>query len=193
MSEAVALAPLAPEDVPEAARLLARCFLRAPSETWLASDLPRPGRIYLGLRTGLPSDATAASSSGPSPGPSSGPEPTTPGALLGVAGGRLVLDELEVVTIAVLPEARGRGLGGRLLRGLAAEAEAQGAERMVLEVRPSNAPARALYAAHGLRQTGRRPGYYALEGEDALLMSGALSRIRGRGPGPGPGKAEGRR
>lgn len=165
MRKAFALAPLAPEDVPEAARLLARCFLRAPSETWLADELPRPGRIYLGLRAGSP-----------------------PGALLGVAGGRLVLDEIEVVTIAVLPEARGRGLGGALLRGLAAEAEARGAERMVLEVRPSNAPARALYAAHGLRQTGRRPGYYALEGEDALLMSGALSRIRGRGPGRAAGR-----
>lgn len=51
----------------------------------------------------------------------------------------------------------------------AAVAEERGIRRVLLEVRPSNAQARAFYAALGFHETGRRPRYYG--DEDALLMT----------------------
>ncbi len=81
----------------------------------------------------------------------------------------LAAGEAEVLNIAVLPEFRGRGLGTLLLRF--AFGDMQGMwERAFLEVRPSNAPARALYSKTGFRVSGRRRQYYA-DGEDALIMT----------------------
>ena len=48
--------------------------------------------------------------------------------------------------------------------------KARGATAMTLEVRPSNAAAIALYTSFGFRDTGRRPGYYQDNGEDAIIM-----------------------
>jgi ribosomal-protein-alanine N-acetyltransferase len=79
------------------------------------------------------------------------------------------VDELEIVAIAVRPEDRRRGLAGRLLGLVLREAGKRGIVKSVLEVRPSNAAAIALYAAHGYRQAGIRPGYYSDTGEDALV------------------------
>jgi ribosomal-protein-alanine N-acetyltransferase len=64
------------------------------------------------------------------------------------------------------------GLGGTLLRHLTRQARANGAEHMYLEVRPSNAAGRALYAAAGFTRIALRPGYYpASTGrEDAILL-----------------------
>lgn len=67
----------------------------------------------------------------------------------------------ELLTVAILPEARRRGLGGELIRGAAATAVTRGATSMHLEVAEYNAAARALYEKLGFAQTGRRPGYYA--------------------------------
>ena len=93
-------------------------------------------------------------------------------ALVRTAGG-----EAELLTIAVAPEARRRGLGAALLDGCLAEAAAAGAERLHLEVSAANAPAIALYTRAGFAETGRRRGYYAGDGgrEDALLMSRSLA------------------
>ena len=48
--------------------------------------------------------------------------------------------------------------------------KAKGVTAMTLEVRPSNAPARALYARYGFKDAGRRPHYYQDDGEDAIIM-----------------------
>lgn len=79
-----------------------------------------------------------------------------------------VLDEAEILTIAVLPPWRRRGIGGLLLRAaLAAVAEA-GAVSMFLEAAADNLAALALYERHDFQRIGLRKGYYA--GVDAVTM-----------------------
>ena len=92
--------------------------------------------------------------------------------------GRRVLDEVEVLTIAVDPDHRRRGLGQAVLRQLLERAKAKGAATAFLEVAEDNAPALRLYLASGFREVGRRPGYYArTDGPavDALVLSRTLS------------------
>lgn len=87
---------------------------------------------------------------------------------------RTVADEAEILTLAVRPAARLRGLGAELVQQGAAQAAARGATRVFLEVAEDNAPARALYARAGFAEAGRRPRYYArADGSrrDALLLA----------------------
>ncbi|MET0181053.1 MAG: GNAT family N-acetyltransferase [Novosphingobium sp.] len=89
---------------------------------------------------------------------------------------RAVLDEEELLLLAVDPAFRGRGLGARLLERFVAAAAARGARRLFLEMRRGN-PADALYEAHGFRAIGVRPGYYrASDGTriDALSFERSL-------------------
>lgn len=81
---------------------------------------------------------------------------------------RTVLDEAEILTLAVRPEARRRGQGRVLVQAAARTARAMGAQRLHLEVAEDNAAAVALYAAAGFEPSGRRPGYYAREGGPAV-------------------------
>ncbi|HEY4585046.1 MAG TPA: ribosomal protein S18-alanine N-acetyltransferase [Brevundimonas sp.] len=86
---------------------------------------------------------------------------------------RVVVDEAEILTLAVRPSARRAGLGGRLVEAAVVRAAALGAERMFLEVAEGNAAARALYARSGFVEMGRRRGYYShADGrrEDALTL-----------------------
>jgi ribosomal-protein-alanine N-acetyltransferase len=96
------------------------------------------------------------------------------GGLAGYVSAYLVAGELQVNDIAVAPEMRRRGLGRQLLDDVLAVARERGAAFATLEVRPSNAAARALYAARGFVEVGRRPGYYPESGEDALLLERPL-------------------
>ncbi len=82
---------------------------------------------------------------------------------------RGVLDEAEILTIAVLPPWRRTGLGSRMLAAAMAAAAASGAIHMFLEAAADNTAALALYDRHGFRRTGLRKGYYA--GVDAVTMA----------------------
>ncbi|HEX2556358.1 MAG TPA: ribosomal protein S18-alanine N-acetyltransferase [Microvirga sp.] len=83
------------------------------------------------------------------------------GSPCGFALSRRVLDEAEILTIAIAPEARGRGHGRTLLlHHLDALARA-GIRLVHLEVEEGNRPAIALYRRLGFEEIGRRPGYYA--------------------------------
>lgn len=99
------------------------------------------------------------------------PEQVLPGwpSVLGQGGCWLMGDEAHIVTLAVNIAWRGRGLGKWLLLHLMAEARLQGATTITLEVRPSNAAARALYQQVGFSQIGLRKRYYP-NGEDALVL-----------------------
>lgn len=90
------------------------------------------------------------------------------GTVLGYAGLLLVADDAHVTTIAIDPQARRRRLGSRLMLALIEAALAAGARHLTLEVRVSNAAARALYQQFGLAPVGVRKDYY--RGEDALVM-----------------------
>ena len=96
------------------------------------------------------------------------------GTVVAYASAYLIAGELQLNDIAVLPEARRQGLARRLLADLLERAERSGASHATLEVRPSNVAARALYAAFGFIEAGRRAGYYAESGEDALLLERPL-------------------
>ncbi len=91
--------------------------------------------------------------------------------LVAFGGLWMMVDEAHVTTISVHPEWRRLGIGRRLMLALLELAVGIGARRMTLEVRPSNVGARALYADFGFAITGRRPGYYSDDGEDALVMT----------------------
>jgi [ribosomal protein S18]-alanine N-acetyltransferase len=86
---------------------------------------------------------------------------------------RATADEAEVLTLAVDPERRRRGLGRRLIEHAIATAGDRGARCMFLEVGEGNAPARALYGAAGFTEVGRRRRYYR-DGSDALLLRRAI-------------------
>jgi len=81
---------------------------------------------------------------------------------------RVAAGEAEILTLAVHPEARGRGLGRALLVAAASHAETQGAGEMFLEVAADNPPALALYAGQGFVRVGGRKGYYG--GRDAFIL-----------------------
>lgn len=112
-------------------------------EAAFASLLALPGRIAL----------VAAQSAGADP---AGPVGFV---LLGLAA-----DEAEVITLAVLPPARRRGIGRTLVAAAASRAAAAGAGRLLLEVAEDNAAALALYHGAGFTAVGRRRGYYARAG-----------------------------
>ncbi|MCU0826282.1 MAG: GNAT family N-acetyltransferase [Tabrizicola sp.] len=92
--------------------------------------------------------------------------------------GRAVAGEAELLTIAVAPEARRRGLGRKLVGRFLYQARLRNADSAFLEVAEDNAPARALYARAGFAEAGRRLGYYqGPEGRavDALVLRRVLA------------------
>lgn len=89
---------------------------------------------------------------------------------------RAVVDEAEILTIAVDPESRGRGLAGKLLHQSMFRLYGDRCREMFLEVDASNAPALQLYNSHGFRKVGERKGYYRSGDGDgtALVLKAAL-------------------
>lgn len=88
-----------------------------------------------------------------------------------------VVDELQLMNVAVAPEHRRRGYGGALLLDLLRIAGTQTIALIVLEVRRSNTPAIQLYERHGFQRFGIRPRYYSDNGEDALVMRLSLAGV----------------
>ena len=89
------------------------------------------------------------------------------------------VDEVHLLNIAVAPACQGQGWARVMLDALGLWARGQGAQWLWLEVRVSNASARAVYTRHGFRDAGMRRGYYppspaSPRGEDAIVMSLAL-------------------
>lgn len=138
--------PASPGHIPQIAALEKRCFPADPwSEALFRGALENPAAAVL-----------LAQGEG--------------GAVLGYAVLSVVLDEGSLDNIAVAPEYRRRGVADALLGALTGF----GRERLaalMLEVRPSNAPAIALYEKHGFAAVGRRKNYYDAPREDAVLMT----------------------
>ncbi|HUB44190.1 MAG TPA: ribosomal protein S18-alanine N-acetyltransferase [Acetobacteraceae bacterium] len=86
---------------------------------------------------------------------------------------RVTMNEAEVLTLAVAPEARRQGIARALLAAAMATAKRQDACEMFLEVAVGNASAQALYKRAGFTEAGRRPRYYA-DGGDALVLRAPL-------------------
>jgi ribosomal-protein-alanine N-acetyltransferase len=87
---------------------------------------------------------------------------------------RAAADEMEVLTLAVIPKVRRQGIGLRLLGAALAHAAERGAQIAFLEVSVGNVAARALYERAGFVPAGLRPRYYA-DGSDALVLRRTLA------------------
>ncbi len=88
-----------------------------------------------------------------------------------------MVDEAELLTIAVPPDLRGRGAAKRLVSVFIDQSRQRGAVSAFLEVAEDNAPARRVYTQAGFVESGGRRGYYrSPEGRyiDAILMTRAL-------------------
>jgi ribosomal-protein-alanine N-acetyltransferase len=85
-----------------------------------------------------------------------------------------VVDELQVMNIATLPDLRRRGHASALLQDLIQNGRERKARSVTLEVRRSNEAARALYQKFGFTEQGIRQRYYSDNGEDAVVMHLAL-------------------
>ena len=88
----------------------------------------------------------------------------------GYVGSQAVLDEADMMNLAVKPGYRRRGIAGALVGALVEKLKEKGVRCLTLEVRASNESAIALYEKLDFCQVGRRPRYYQKPREDALIL-----------------------
>jgi len=93
------------------------------------------------------------------------------GKVLGYAGLLVMMDEGYITNVAVFPEYRRLGIAAKIIEVYMNFAKANDLAFLTLEVRPSNAPAIALYQRFGFEEVGRRKNYYDLPKEDALILT----------------------
>jgi [ribosomal protein S18]-alanine N-acetyltransferase len=152
-SDNVLLQPLGPLDLAVAAAVHAGCFESAWNEAAMAEILTMPGSF----------GALALV----------GDQPVGLVIVLAVA------TEAEILTLAVLPKFRRRGMASRLLAWAINRLSGSGSQRLLLEVAEDNVAARALYGKLGFAQVGHRPSYYRrLAGTAAAMV---LARTLDRG------------
>ena len=132
------------EHASQVAELEKQCFSDPWSEKSVATELENPLSLWL---VALEGDTVA-----------------------GYVGSQTVMGETDMMNVAVSPAYRRRGIARELIQALLRELARQGSHRLTLEVRASNAPARALYESLGFAQVGRRPNYYRNPKEDALIL-----------------------
>ncbi|MFJ7922132.1 ribosomal protein S18-alanine N-acetyltransferase [Lysinibacillus fusiformis] len=92
------------------------------------------------------------------------------GSIIGFCGMWMVIDAAQITNVAVIEQARGRGIGEGLMREAMHIAHLHGMEVMTLEVRVTNVVAQNLYRKLHFQDGGIRKGYYTDNGEDALVM-----------------------
>lgn len=130
--------------VAQVAALEKLCFSDPWSETSVASELDNPLSLWLIAEE--------------------------EGTVLGYVGSQTVLDETDMMNIAVRPECRRRGIAAALIGELVNQLREHGSHVLRLEVRESNVPAIALYESMGFTQLGLRKNYYRNPKENALIL-----------------------
>ena len=135
---------MGPEQVEQIAELEKLCFSDPWSENSIASELCNPLSLWL--------VAEAA------------------GTVVGYVGSQTVMSETDMMNIAVHPDCRRQGVAAALVNALIASLKDAGSHSLTLEVRASNAPAKALYGTLGFQQVGLRRNYYHNPKEDALIL-----------------------
>lgn len=109
--------------------------------------------------------------------------------VLGYMSFTAILDEGDVNNIAVRLDCRGQGVASSLMEAFLRYGQEHGLSFLLLEVRPSNRSAVALYEKFGYIEVGRRKNYYLAPKEDAIIMR--LELTNGT-ENPDPGRAENR-
>jgi len=140
-------------DVPALAALEAACFTHPWTPAQVHEEVAR-----------VPPDTVLVLEGPASPG-------GAPAGIRAYCSFRLVVDEMQVMNVAVDPSYRRRGLARRLLAFAMARAARAGARRALLELRAGNREALALYESLGFRSLGVRRGYYREPTEDALVLA----------------------
>ena len=90
--------------------------------------------------------------------------------LTGYIGSQTVMDETDMMNVAVHPDYRRQGIGEMLVNCLVEALKERGSHCLTLEVRASNDPAIGLYEKLGFSQIGRRKNYYRNPREEALIL-----------------------
>ena len=132
------------EHVAQVAALEKLCFCDPWSENSVASELNNPLSLWLVALAG----ETVA----------------------GYVGSQTVMDESDMMNLAVHPDYRCQGIGSRLVDELIKELKKKGSQRLTLEVRVSNEPAKRLYDELGFSEIAVRKRYYSHPKEDALIL-----------------------
>ena len=133
-----------PAHVAQIAQLEKVCFSDPWSEKSIASELDNPLAFWLVALEGQ--------------------------TVAGYIGSQTVMDETDMMNVAVHPEFRRKGIGQALINTLVEHLQKAGSRCLTLEVRASNAAAIALYAKLGFSEVGRRKNYYRNPREDALIL-----------------------
>jgi ribosomal-protein-alanine N-acetyltransferase len=97
------------------------------------------------------------------------------GRLAAYGGCEFVPPEANIVNIATHPDFRRRGCAAAVIDSLEEFLSSKGVDSIFLEVRASNAPARALYEGKGFAVVGVRKNYYRFPTEDAEVMLKTIS------------------
>ena len=92
------------------------------------------------------------------------------GEVAGYVGSQTVMDESDMMNVAVHPDYRRKGVAEKLVMELVEALKKRDSRCLTLEVRASNEPARALYEKLGFVQVGLRKNYYRNPREDALIL-----------------------
>ena len=136
--------PMNESHVAQVAALEKQCFSDPWSENSVASELENPLSLWLIAEED--------------------------GAVCGYVGSQTVLDETDMMNIAVHPDCRRKGIAAALITELVSRLKARGSRVLRLEVRESNFSAIALYEALGFTQLGLRKNYYRNPKENALIL-----------------------
>ncbi|MBE6986307.1 MAG: ribosomal-protein-alanine N-acetyltransferase [Ruminococcaceae bacterium] len=130
--------------VSQVAQLEKLCFSDPWSENSIASELENPLALWLVAEKN--------------------------GAVVGYVGSQTVMDETDMMNIAVHPDHRRQGIAEALIEALIAVLKRKGSYCLTLEVRASNENARRLYEKLGFCQAGIRKNYYRNPREDAIIL-----------------------
>ena len=136
--------PMNESHVKQVAELEKICFSDPWSENSVASELNNPLSVWLVAEEN--------------------------GIVCGYVGSQTVLDETDMMNIAVHPDFRRKGIAAALIAELVRLLKERGSRILRLEVRESNAPAISLYETMGFTQLGLRKNYYRNPKENALIL-----------------------